>query len=102
MKPNSKEEQKKQPRQVQVKVTDDVLGGVYSNHMMVTHTREEFFLEFFTMLPNVGKLASRVIVSPGHLKRILGALSENLRRYEENFGSIQEAAEPGVPATTLN
>ena len=79
---------------IQVKVTDDVVGGVYSNHMVVAHTREEFFLDFFTMLPQVGKMASRVIVSPGHLKRILRALAENLGRYEARFGTIQEAPEP--------
>ena len=79
---------------IQVKVTDDVVGGVYSNHMVVAHTREEFFLDFFTMLPQVGKMASRVIVSPGHLKRILRALGENLGRYEARFGTIQEAPEP--------
>lgn len=79
---------------IQVKVTDDIVGGVYSNHMVVAHTREEFFLDFFTMLPQVGKMASRVIVSPGHLKRILRALGENLGRYEARYGVIQEAPEP--------
>lgn len=89
---------------IQVKVTDDVVGGIYSNHMVVAHTREEFFLDFFTMLPQVGKLAGRVIVSPGHLKRILRALGENLARYEARYGPIQEAAEPpSSPSTgTIN
>jgi hypothetical protein len=92
------------PGAIQVKVTDDVVGGAYSNHMVVAHTREEFFLDFFTMLPQVGKLASRVIVSPGHLKRILRALSENLARYEARYGPIQEAPEPpsSPPVGTIN
>lgn len=84
-------------QQVQVKVTDEVLGGVYSNHMVIAHTQEEFFLDFFTMLPQVGKLAARVIVSPGHLKRILRALSDNLARYEQRHGPIKEAPEPPTP-----
>jgi len=85
-------------RQVQVKVTDDVVGGTYSNHMVVAHTREEFFLDFFTMLPQMGKLASRVIVSPGHMKRILRALGENVARYEQSHGSILEAPAPTTGA----
>ena len=90
-------------RQVQIKVTDEVVGGAYSNHMVVAHTREEFFLDFFTMLPQVGKLASRVIVSPGHMKRILRALSENLGRYEQRYGSIVEAPAPAsVPPESVN
>ena len=80
--------------QVRVAVSDEVLGGVYSNHMVVAHTREEFFLDFFTMMPQVGKLVSRVVVSPGHLKRILRALGDNLSRYEAAHGPIQEAPAP--------
>ena len=91
-------------RQVQVQVTEDVVGGVYSNHMVIAHTQEEFFLDFYTMLPQVGKLAGRVIVSPGHLKRILRALGENLSRYEQRYGPIQEAPAPGSapPSEAVN
>jgi len=35
-----------------------------------------------------------VITSPGHLKRIIKALEENLKNYEEKFGKIEEAKEP--------
>ena len=88
---------------VPVKVTDEVVGGGYSNHMVVSHTQEGFFLDFFTMLPQFGKLASRVIVSPGHMKRILRALGDNLARYEERHGSIREApAPPTTPSETIN
>ena len=88
---------------VPVKVTDEVVGGVYSNHMVVSHTQEEFFLDFFTMLPQFGKLASRVIVSPGHMKRILRALGDNLGRYETRHGPIREAPAPATtPSDTVN
>jgi len=91
----SDEEQKKpQQRSIPIKVTDDVVGGVYSNHMMVSHTREEFFLDFFSMLPEAGKLSARVIASPGHVKRIARALMENISKYEARFGAITEAPEP--------
>lgn len=81
-------------RQIPIKVTDDIVGGVYSNHMIVSHTQEEFFLDFFSMLPEAGKLSARVIVSPGHMKRISRALAENIARYEASFGSITEAPAP--------
>jgi hypothetical protein len=35
-----------------------------------------------------GKLVSRIILTPGHAKRLLQALHENIRRYEEQFGTI--------------
>jgi hypothetical protein len=36
------------------------------------------------------------VTSPGHLKRIVQALAQNLARYEEAFGSIPEAADPSA------
>ena len=87
-------EEKTKPRSIPIKVTDDVVGGVYSNHLVIAHTREEFFLDFFSMLPEAGKLSSRVITSPGHIKRIARALAENISKYESRFGTITEAAEP--------
>lgn len=79
---------------VPVKIRDEVAGGVYANSMMVSHTREEFALDFIYLSPNLAVLNARVITSPGHLKRIIRALSENLRRYEAAHGEIKEAAEP--------
>ena len=81
-------------RELHVKMPDDVLPGVYSNQMMVQHTREEFVLDFINLFPPQGVVNSRVIVSPGHLKRMIRALGENLSRYESRFGSIVEAEPP--------
>jgi uncharacterized protein DUF3467 len=79
---------------IQVKLTDEILGGVYSNSMQVTHTREEFVLDFMSIFPPAGKVNARVIISPGHMKRIILALQDNLRKYEVQFGPILEAPEP--------
>jgi hypothetical protein len=81
-------------REVPVKFPEDVLAGVYSNQMMVSHTREEFVIDFISVFPPQGVVNARVIVSPGHLKRMIRALSENLQRYETHHGPILEAAPP--------
>ena len=81
-------------REMKVKMPDDVLPGVYSNQMMVSHTREEFVIDFLNLFPPQGVVNARVIVSPGHLKRMIRALRENLTRYETQFGPIIEAAAP--------
>jgi hypothetical protein len=44
--------------------------------------------------PPAGTVTARVIVSPGHMKRILEALRENISKYEKTFGTIQIAEEP--------
>ena len=78
-------------KQLQIKVKDEDLKGAYSNLMQITHTKEEFVLDFFLASPPQGVLASRVIMNPGHVKRMIKALSENLGKYEEKFGPIEAA-----------
>jgi hypothetical protein len=79
---------------LEIKIADDELKGRYSNLLRVTHTREEFILDFIQLVPPQGVVTARVVTSPGHLKRIVRALAQNLARYEEAFGTIAEAAEP--------
>ena len=40
------------------------------------------------------QVASRVIMTPEHAKRLLGALTENLRKYESQFGEIRLPMNP--------
>jgi hypothetical protein len=77
-----------------VKISDDELKGRYSNLLRITHTREEFILDFINLVPPQGIVTARVVTSPGHLKRIIRAMAANLERYEQTFGTIQEADEP--------
>jgi hypothetical protein len=89
------------PKKMPVKMPESVLSGVYANQMMISHTREEFLLDFMNLFPPQGVVNARVIVSPGHLKRMIRALSENLSRYENRYGKVIEAAEP-QPGEVLN
>jgi len=80
---------------IEIKLSDELAGGVYANNMVVSHTREEFVLDFLAVFhPKGGVVTSRVVLSPGHLKRVVRALSENLARYEAQHGTVQEAASP--------
>ena len=79
---------------LEIRIADEELKGRYSNLLRITHTRDEFVLDFINLVPPQGMVTARLITSPGHLKRILHALSTNLARYEESFGPVLEAAEP--------
>lgn len=81
-------------KQIKIKIKDEDLKGNYSNLMQVSHAKEEFILDFFWVAPPEGILNSRVIMSPGHSKRMIKALQENVGKYEEKFGKIEEAAAP--------
>ena len=65
-------------RKIPIKLPERIQGGVYANQMVVSHTREEFVLDFVNLFPPEGVVNARVIVSPGHLKRMIRALKENL------------------------
>jgi len=84
----------KKNQQIQVKISDEILRGAYANAMSVAHTKEEFILDFLNLFPPQGSINARVIMSPGHLKRVVAALEDNLKKYEENFGKIEESAAP--------
>jgi hypothetical protein len=84
-------------RGVNVAFPDNLKGGVYSNFMVVTHTKEEFVLDFMMVTSPVGSVTARVVTSPGHLKRMISALAENLKKYEAKFGKLAAAEEPPRP-----
>ncbi len=83
-----------QPQQLQVKAKDDDLKGAYSNLMQIAHTKEEFILDFFFSAPPQGILVSRVLLNPAHAKRMMMAMQDNIKKYEEHFGKIQESEIP--------
>ena len=78
-----------QPKQVQINTRDEMSRGRYSNNMLVTHTPEEFVIDWLLNSPGGTHLVSRIVVSPGHMKRIVGALEGNLKKYESRFGEIK-------------
>jgi len=84
-------------KELQVSFFDNLKGCVYSNMMVVTHTKEEFVLDFMMVVPPVATVTSRVVISPGHMKRMISALVQNVGKYEEKFGRLTAAEEPPKP-----
>lgn len=83
-------------KQVRINVESERSQGFYSNLMNVDHTKEEFVIDFITTIEEQSFLSARIIVNPHHLKRMIGALEENLKKYEETHGSLTVAEEPNV------
>ncbi len=76
-------------RKISIKAKDDDLKGNYSNVIRVSHTKEEFCLDFLNVIPPQGILVSRIILSPAHFKRFISTLQDNLQKYEQSFGKIK-------------
>ncbi len=79
---------------IEVRFPEDKIQGVYSNNLVVSHTKDEFIMDFMFLSQPFGTVSARIITSPGHMKRILSAVKENVARYEKAFGKIEEAPGP--------
>ena len=79
-------------QQLNIELSEAMAEGVYSNLAIITHNPTEFVVDFVQILPNVpkGKVRSRVILNPLHAKRLMRALTENVGKYEAQFGVIKD------------
>ncbi|HSI05851.1 MAG: DUF3467 domain-containing protein [Myxococcota bacterium] len=77
--------------QIQIQLDDDVAQGLYVNLALVNHTENEFTIDVMYLQPQQpkAKVRARIISSARHTKRLLHALQENIRRYEDRFGPIE-------------
>lgn len=75
---------------LQIQLDEEMAQGAYANLAMVNHTESEFTLDFIYVQPQQpkAKVRSRVITSPKHTKRLLEALKDNIKKYEDRFGTI--------------
>lgn len=85
------EKENKQQGQLQIELPQEVAQGEYANFAIITHSSSDFVIDFARVLPGMPKtqVKSRVILAPEHAKRLLGALQENIIRYEREFGPIK-------------
>jgi len=83
-------ENKPQPKQ-EIKIADNIPGAEYANFMQINHNKEEFQLMFGNILPPSGRVVSKILTTPGHFKRMISAMQDNLKKYEEKFGEVTES-----------
>jgi len=85
------EENNNKQQGMQIELPVDVAQGEYANFAIITHSSSDFIIDFARVLPGLPKaqVKSRVILAPEHAKRLLGALQENIMRYERAYGPIK-------------
>ena len=96
--------EEKPKNQINIELTDEVAGGIYSNLAIITHSPTEFILDFVSMMPGApkAKVKSRIVMTPQHAKRLYKALADNLSKYESNFGPIKEVTGEVMPPFTMS
>ncbi len=85
--------------QINVELSEEIAEGVYSNLAIINHSPSEFVLDFIKIMPGVpkAKVKSRIVLTPQHAKRFLRALNENVARFEQQHGEIQDTEQPQIP-----
>ena len=83
-------------KQISLELKPEIARGSYSNLAIISHSQSEFVIDFATMLPGLGKpeVSNRIVMTPEHVKRLLGALNDNIAKYESQFGQIRLGVEP--------
>ena len=96
--------EEKPKNQINIELTDEVAGGIYSNLAIITHSPTEFILDFVSMMPGApkAKVKSRIVMTPQHAKRLYKALADNLSKYESQFGTIKEVTSEMMPPFTMS
>ncbi|MCS6916851.1 MAG: DUF3467 domain-containing protein [Chitinophagales bacterium] len=87
--------------QINIELPEDIAEGIYSNLAIITHSNQEFVVDFIRIMPGVpkAKVRARIILTPQHAKRFLHALSDNLRKFESAHGEIAETEQVNLPIT---
>ena len=93
------EDNKQQPTQLNIEISEEVAEGNYSNLAIITHSHAEFVIDFVNVMPGTpkSKVKSRVILTPQHAKRFMKALTEYVNRFEQLNGKIQDLEDVQLP-----
>ncbi|QTN38863.1 DUF3467 domain-containing protein [Cryomorphaceae bacterium] len=88
-----------QGNQINIELPEEIAEGTYSNLAIINHSPAEFVVDFVKMMPGVpkAKVKSRIVLTPQHAKRLMRALADNVQKYEQQFGEIQEDNRGNIP-----
>ena len=84
--------QNENKNQLQIQLRPEMADGKYSNLAMIGHGPNEFLIDFIFAAPGMPQapVVSRVIMSPENAKQLMFALTDNVKKYEAQFGEIKQ------------
>ena len=90
--------QNEQQQNLKLNITPEISEGTYSNLVVISHNPTEIIFDFAQIMPGIDGAAvrQRIIMNPIHAKRLLAALNDNLKKYEQQFGTIMEPTADGT------
>lgn len=93
------DQQKKEEQQLNIELSEEMAEGIYANLAVITHSNAEFVVDFINVMPGLpkAKVKSRIILTPQHAKRLMKALTDNIKKYESVNGAIQDQDPINIP-----
>ena len=90
--------------ELKIELSPEVAHGHYSNLAVISHSPNEFFLDYIAVVPNMpqAKVQARIIMAPENAKNLLFALRDNLQKYEKTFGEIERKTPRGNEGNVPN
>ena len=94
----------KEGQPINLELPEDIAEGIYSNLAVISHSQSEFVIDFVRIVPNVpkAKVKSRIILTPEHAKRLMAALADNIKRFEQQHGHIADTHQAPFPPMNFN
>ena len=88
-----------QPNQLNIEISEETSEGTYINLAIITHSHAEFVFDFVNVMPGApkSKVKSRIIMTPFHAKRFMKAMVENVQKFENVNGTIQDLEAIEIP-----
>lgn len=95
---SNQKDPKQNQQNLKLNIAPEVAEGTYSNLVVISHSPTEIIMDFAQMVPGVdgATVRQRIIMNPVHAKRTLAALNDNIRKYEQQFGQIEEPMVDGT------
>ncbi|MCS6850447.1 MAG: DUF3467 domain-containing protein [Gemmataceae bacterium] len=74
----------------QLKISDDMLSGVYANAVMIAHTHAEFCFDFITTFYPRSAVSARVYLSAPQIPSFLNVLQRSFQQYQQKLAALQQ------------
>jgi len=84
-----------QQNQLNIELTEEMAEGIYANLAIITHS----VVDYINVMPGSpkAKVKSRIILTPQHAKRLLKALADNIKKFEQVHGMIKDVEPVSIP-----
>lgn len=75
-----------------IELSEEIAEGIYSNLAIINHSVSEFVIDFINIMPGKpkAKVKSRIVLTPQHAKRLIKALADNVKKFEQQHGEIKD------------